>query len=114
MTRTGDTLLVEVLRGRWLEIQGAHSVLWYWLCKTQALTGFSADLQSSKAIDREHIDPELRAALQQEPDGMESPLPADSGLDTHGDPGDNDLWSGRLDDPDSLGSLVDSVGQMTI
>ena len=118
---SGETLLSEVLEQAWTKVQRSHSVVWHWLRRTQCLEGFSASQSTCRAVNPIRLDPSialtLRTTLEEDDnnDFDEPTIPTSDGVATGpGVSGNEAQASGHIENAEYFGSIVDTLGRMTV
>lgn len=109
--RSGNQhLLASTLQDRWTKVNQSHSIIRYWLRKTQILAGFSGDPSRATAVARENGNPDI---LRDEVPSLSSVDSEESGLATGNDnPQDDIPANNQIENPDLLSSMIDAMGSI--
>lgn len=112
LKKTNQDLLASTLHDRWNKVERSHSVIRFWLRKTQNLKGFSGDDSVAKAFRPEVGNSDL---LQGSISDDSNEGLGDQGIDYTGDDDlqDNGQMSGRIDNPDLLSTMIDAMGRIS-
>jgi hypothetical protein len=118
----GDNIMCGIVQQRWNDVERTHRVVWHWLLKTQRIPAFTGNVHHARALTPETGNAQLIEAFSLSNElVIENPSDKD-GEDDNGDLmhienddlGDGGHLSGRVDNPDHLGSLVDTLGIMAL
>jgi hypothetical protein len=113
----GKPLESKMVNLRWIEVERAHRVLWYWLLQTQKLPNFPSIL-SRHAVNPEKVNPVLVDALGGARSSGTDPVELDNDGNCSGEYFESERINGQMiglvDDTEKLSSMVDTLGEMSI
>jgi hypothetical protein len=114
LREAGELTLSEIVKQSWTELKKAHRVIWDWLRRTQQLSGFTGNISRGNACRPLRSSSNMLSEANPTEHDVVHDEESGESSDELDDSATGGFFSGRVDDPETLGNVIDAVGAMSV